>query len=146
MNNAVVVDASLATKWVLNEPYTAEDRALSITWERRSVQRIVPTLFLSEINTPLLRRRRDSVLTVDDAERARRALLAAIIVRAEDESLAARALNIADELALRNAYDSLYAALAEREGCEYWTGDERFWNVSRGTFPWIRWVGETLDQ
>lgn len=68
--------------------------------------------------TPLLRRRRDATLTFTDVESARRDVLAAVTVVAEDAELAARALAIADDLALRNGYDSLYAALAEREGCD----------------------------
>jgi predicted nucleic acid-binding protein len=73
-------------------------------------------------------------------------VFAAVVVQSEDERLADRALVIADELTLRNAYDSLYAALAESHGCEYWTGDERFWNAAHGRFPWVRWVGERTSQ
>jgi predicted nucleic acid-binding protein len=142
MNGRVVVDASLAIKWVIDEPYTDEARSLLIDWEQRVVDRIVPVLFLSEINTPLLRRRRDESLSMADVELARVDVLAAVMVVAEDADLAARALAIADHLALWNGYDSLYAALAERERCEYWTCDERFWNVAREFYPWVPWVGE----
>jgi predicted nucleic acid-binding protein len=68
------------------------------------------------------------------------ASLAVKWVRQERYTTEARALLI--DLELRNAYDCMYAVLAEREGCEFWTGDERFWNVARSSFPWVRWVGE----
>jgi predicted nucleic acid-binding protein len=140
--SAVVVDASFAVKWVLQERYTTEARALLIDWEERGIERLTVTLFLSEVNTALLRRLRDEIITLRQAEAARQDLLAAVTVRIEDVALAGRALVIADGLGLRNAYDCAYAALAEREGCEFWTGDERFWNLARGRYPWVRWVGE----
>ncbi|MGI8551809.1 MAG: type II toxin-antitoxin system VapC family toxin [Dehalococcoidia bacterium] len=60
----------------------------------------------------------------------------------DDALLARRAFEIADRFALWKAYDNLYAALAEQQGCELWTSDQRFYNLMHGSFPWVRWVGE----
>src|SRR5688572_8138162 len=68
--SGVVVDASLAAKWVLQEPLTAEARALLIDWEQQDIERLVPALFLSEISSPLLRRLGDGDLTLTQAEAA----------------------------------------------------------------------------
>jgi predicted nucleic acid-binding protein len=51
----------------------------------------------------------------------------------------------ATEIAIRyqqNSYDCLYVALAEREGVELWTGDERLVNALSPHFPFIRFIGE----
>ena len=142
MSGIVVSDASLAVKWVFQERHTLEARALLIEWEREDVARFAPLLFLHEINSALLRRLRDGIITAQQADAAREHILAAVNVSTEDAALTRRALAIADSLALRNAYDCAYLALAEREDCEYWTGDERFWNVAKAKFPRLHWVGE----
>jgi predicted nucleic acid-binding protein len=146
VSGAVVVDASLAVKWVLAESYTFEARSLLVDWERQSVLRLVPALFASEIAAPLLRRCQQGVLSLALAEQAVQDLLSAVMVRPLDALLAVRALQIADALQQRRAYDSLYLAMAEHEHCELWTADERLWNGARTTFPWVHWVGQVSAQ
>lgn len=63
MAGAVVVDTSLATKWILEEPLTQAARGMLLAWERNQVVRLVPSLFLSELNVPLLRLRRQGLIT-----------------------------------------------------------------------------------
>ncbi len=138
----VVVDASLALAWVVSEPTSAEARALLNGWERRGTTRIVPALFASEISSGLLKRRRRGVMSIEDARRAAADVLSSVTVVPDDLALAPRALEMADGLGLWKAYDSLYLALAEREGCELWTGDERFSNLAQGAYPWVHWVEE----
>jgi predicted nucleic acid-binding protein len=53
-----------------------------------------------------------------------------------------RALALAHQFNQRASYDAYHLALAEREGCSYWTADERLWNTVKGVFPWVHWIGE----
>jgi predicted nucleic acid-binding protein len=53
-----------------------------------------------------------------------------------------RAYDLAQSLNLPRTYDAQYLAVAESLGCEFWTGDERFFNSARSLFPFIRWLGE----
>lgn len=141
MSGKVVADASLAVKWVLVEPLHAEARAVLVEWGTRRVLRLAPALFASEVIAILLKQRRRGVLTASEAQEAHDLLLAGVRIRPHDAALASRALEIADGLGMWKAYDSLYLALAEREGCEHWTADEKFVNAAVGQFPAVRWLG-----
>lgn len=50
-------------------------------------------------------------------------------------------MDFASRFAQPAAYDAHYLALAEREGCEYWTADQRLWNTVKAALPWVRWLG-----
>lgn len=143
MSSSVVVDPSLAVAWVVQEVHSAAARALLLTWERTRVRRIAPALFASETATALLRCARRGAINAGTASQYLAAVLSAVSLVPDDGALAARALEIAQTLNLGKAYDSLYAALAEREGCDFWTGDERFFNAARPRFPYVQWVGTT---
>ncbi len=53
---AVVVDASVACKWVLNEPETPQARALLAHWVAARLQPIAPSWFACEVANVLYRR------------------------------------------------------------------------------------------
>jgi predicted nucleic acid-binding protein len=144
MSGVVVVDASLAAMWVLQEERTDQARALLIAWENDQVRRIAPSLFLSEFNSPVLKHRRKGLITAADARRILAAVLPTIEIRPDDAARATRAFEIADQLALRHGHDSLYLALAEAEQTDFWTNDERFYNAAHVRFPRVRWVGEPI--
>ena len=127
---------------MVQEPYSAAARALRHDWVRRRVQRIAPALFASETVTALLRAAGRGAISAAAVPRSLSVLLRAVTVTADDELLASRALSIAQQLGLTKARDALYCALAEREGCEYWTGDRRFVVTAQQTFPFVHWVGE----
>lgn len=139
---AVVVDPSLAVAWVVEEVYSAPARARLLDWEQRGVRRLAPALFASEGASALLKHTRRGTIDATAAPRFLAGLLASITLSPQDGALAGRALVIAQQLGLGKAYDSLYAALAEREGCELWTGDQRFYNAAHRAFAWIHFVAE----
>ena len=84
MAGSVVVDTSVACKWALLEPYRPEARTLLVRWEQQRVIRLAPSLFLSEINTPILKLRRLGLMTAADATRAIRDIVAAVTVLLDD--------------------------------------------------------------
>jgi predicted nucleic acid-binding protein len=142
MSGVVVVDASLAVAWVIEERFTAEARALLIDWEQQQVQRTVPCWFACEVGSALYRRRRRGELTQAAVRRAIADVLAAVTPQMDAPTTVFRAIEIADRLNQPRPYDAQYAALAEAEGCEFWTADERFYNAARRAYPWVRWVGD----
>ena len=142
----VVVDASLAFKWIKSEPYTSEARELLKGWLRGDAVRYVPPLFPYEIANVLHRKARYGTATQTDLDRAFDAVLRLVSVHRLDLPTVKRAMAVATELRLAAAYDAQYIALAEALGCELWTADERLWNAVRARFPFVRWIGTRSQQ
>ena len=138
----VVVDCSVVVKWkILTEDHAAAAEALLGDWEQQVVDVLVPNHFPSEVISAFLRASRRGRLTTDEAREAIRDLLALPFVLCDVTALADRAFTIAHQRQQR-AYDCLYVALAEREGSELWTGDERLYNVLHTQYPFVRWIAD----
>ena len=142
MSGAVVVDPSLSVAWVVEEDQTEMALHCLRDWQARHAQCIAPSLFATECAPALLKCVRRGLFSTASGNLALLELLAVVRVTPLDAQLAPRAYAIAGHLQLSKAYDSLYAALAEREGCDYWTGDRRFYQTARQHFDWIHWAGE----
>jgi predicted nucleic acid-binding protein len=126
----LVVDASVAVKWFLDEPGDREARALV----ERSEALIAPELIVAEVLNAIWKR-----LLAGDADIRQGPRVAAVLpkVLAQIRSLgplAARALEIAAELR-HPAYDCFYLALAEEQRAQLVTADRRLLSRLAGT-PW----------
>jgi predicted nucleic acid-binding protein len=142
VSERVVVDASLAAKWVLNEPYSPQATALLQEWIGAEVQILAPALLATELAHILYKRVVRGLNTLEDARTALHAVLHADITHDHDSMLSLRALELAHQLGLPATYDAHYLALAERESCAYWTADERLWNTVKGHLSWVHWIGD----
>ncbi len=138
----VVVDASFALKWVMEEADSSRAEAILRGWHRRSVGRVAPAWFACEIANALYRRTIRLDVTLSQAQIGLEAIMEHVDVSAFDARLAVRAIELAARFDQRAAYDAHYLALAEHLRCELWTADERLWNATRATLPWVRWLGE----
>ena len=143
MNGSLVVDASFAVKWVLEEEYTAQAISALSEWHSQHTDVFAPVWFMFEITNVLYQRIRRGELTLDNALRLiSESQQAGVQLIDYDESLHTRALELAVKFGINAAYDAHYLALAERMNCELWTADERLWNSVRAELGWVRWVGE----
>ena len=142
--STVVVDSNIALKWALMEADSAQAEALLVHWTSAGTKMTAPALFAYELANVLHQRTRKGVLTPDEARDALERLLAGAIEldRRDDAGLSKRALTLTQQLGPPATYDAHYLALAEREGCEYWTADELLWNVAHPTFGWVRLLRE----
>jgi len=140
----VVVDASLALKWIEPEPYSTEALALLEDWRARDRKLLAPALFAYEATNGLAKRIRRGQLTVEIAKRRLAALLEDGPALEQGVAINLRALEIMERFTLPSAYDAHYLALAEAQQCECWTADERLWNTVRKELPWVRWIGERV--
>ena len=140
--NVVVVDTSLALKWVVYETDTPLAQTLLDNWIQRNFRILAPDLLMYEITNSLYKRIRRNELTLEGADRAFSLLMKTnmnfeIIT---NEMLSLKALDIASRYKLPATYDAHYLALAEREECEFWTADERLYNSVKDQFSWVRFM------
>jgi predicted nucleic acid-binding protein len=114
-----VVDASVAAKWVVQEPYS-EHACRLLAYDARHA----PDHWLAEAGNVIWSKVFRGELTASDAEERLTTLLRAPIVTAPLAALLPRAyaISVAHSLAI---YDSLYVALAERLDLPFITADAR---------------------
>lgn len=136
--NVVVVDASIAVKWVLTEDGTADARSLLARWVAARLQPIAPSWFACEVANVVYRRARAGEITLDGAKILLNTVLAIVALRDAPGSDAVRAIEMADRVRQQTPYDACYLALAEREQCDYWTDDARFVKAAVSHFPQVR--------
>jgi predicted nucleic acid-binding protein len=140
----VVVDASLAVKWVEQEPYSIEAAALLENWQKQRRRLMAPALFAYEATNAIGKRVKRGQLTIETARERLASLLENGPALQHDVAVNLRALEIMERFALPSAYDAHYLALAESRRCECWTADERLWNTVRKKLPWVHWVGQHI--
>ena len=144
MRDTVVVDTSIAIKWVLREDDSQTAFALLTEWTDRDFQVIAPALLAYEITNALHKRIRKGEISLN---RAREALAEVLLIGLEldfsqDPAISIRAIELANQYGLSATYDPHYLALAEREGCEFWTADLKMWNAIKGKIDWVRYIGD----
>ena len=118
--NTLVVDASIAVKWVVEEDSTAEALAL-----RQKAKLIAPELLVAECANILWKKVQRKELLKEEALLAARLLQGAEIELLPTRFLFEAATRMAIDIN-HPAYDCLYLALAVATDCEFVTADERF--------------------
>lgn len=120
---ALIVDASVALKWVF--PEVDSDKAAALTDQSLAA----PDFLLLECANAIASKVRRGVLSSDQAEDAWAGLTAVNVRRAPATMpLLIRSRQIASTTK-RSAYDCLYLAVALAEGSTLVTADERFFNA-----------------
>ena len=148
MSSEVVIDASLAIKWVVKEVHSTEAMALLRTWEQRQVSRVVPSWFACEVANGLYKRVLRSGLLLGRAQANLEGILNEVVVRDFEPALSKRALELALRFKRPASYDAHYLALAEHLGREFWTADAKLWNATHtahDTLAWVRWIEEVAS-
>ena len=114
--SALIIDASVAVKWVIEEEGTTQALAL------RGLALAAPDLLIAECANILWKKVRRSELSEREAM-----LAAGLLARADIELVAMRPyLEAATRIAValdHPAYDCIYIALAEAEGLRFVTAD-----------------------
>jgi predicted nucleic acid-binding protein len=144
MRDVVVVDTSIAIKWVLQESDSDIAETMLIEWSSNGVVILAPALLTYEVTNALYKKARKGEITFETAKEAlTKVLVSGVALNfSQDSNLGRRAIELARQFGLPATYDAHYLALAEREGCELWTADTRMWNSIRGKLTWVRWIGD----
>src|SRR5437764_5989668 len=117
---SVIVDASIAIKWVLMEPGSDVAEALLAEWIDKETVILAPALLVYELTNSLYRKARKGEITFEEVELSlRKILLTGLELDfSEDPNLSLKAVELAKRFDLPATYDYHYLALAQREGCE----------------------------
>ncbi len=122
----MIVDASVAAKWVLWEPGSEE----AIRLQQYANELMAPTLVVAEIGNAIWKRAVRDELSTQDAVDALQAAIALYAILVELAELAEAAAKLS--ISLRHPiYDCFYIALAQRERAELVTADERMATAAR---------------
>jgi predicted nucleic acid-binding protein len=138
----LVVDASVAVKWVIVEAFSAQADALLTDALRAHRQIVGPPTLLAEVTNAIYQRSRsrDPHRRMSDAE-AEQALVRFLrfpIALLTPADLYQQAFAFARTHNLTNIYDSLYVVLAQTLGTELWTDDQALLRALGAAAPWVR--------
>jgi predicted nucleic acid-binding protein len=109
----VVVDTSLAIKWVVPEIHQPEALSLFAGWTADGTDVVVPSWFACELANVFFQRMRRGDMSLQDAQMAIRSIIVKVSVRDFEPSTAIRGIELASLLGLRASYDAHFLALAE---------------------------------
>ena len=134
----LVVDASVAAKWLLAEALSPT--ALGLVQPENEL--IVPELFWAEVGNILWKKWRAGELPETEVMR-RFDDLGSMGLRTVSNTVVARAAVGVALATGRTVYDSQYVALAMHEGCRFVTADERLVNglVRTKYAAHVAWLG-----
>lgn len=136
-----IIDASVAVKWVMKgEPYRKQARSLLHDSLATGISLIAPPLFEYEVESVIQEELLHGYLSVADADRALRALDGAGVQIVTDARIRSRARQIARRFRQRRVYDSVYAALAELRGCDFWTADRAFYEAVKSGLHSVKYL------
>jgi predicted nucleic acid-binding protein len=131
-----VLDSSVAFKWVVIEPFSDKARDLRDEFRQGLHEFIAPDIFPIEVAHSLTRAERQGRISPPEAS----ILLAEVLLTRPQlhpyMPLLSHAVAISSQARI-GAYDCLYVVLAQREGCEFLTADDRLIRVLRPTYPFI---------
>ena len=135
--SAFVPDASVAVKWLLQEPETPAALVLL----RRGGRIRAPALLRVEAAAAIVRRYRLGAISADDArerlDHCAKLLSDRRVNYVPDKALIAAAAEIALRIK-HNLQDCLYIACAARDGVEMFTADVRLLERAAAHFPFVR--------
>jgi predicted nucleic acid-binding protein len=141
--NERCVDASLIVKLALeDETHSAAARHLVRQSVADGIRLIAPPIFTAEIDSVIRRCVCTGRLSQSDAREAYAVLDRAPVQIVTHPELRGRAREIAGEFNQRTVYDSTYAALAEIQGCEFWTADKALCDAVRLGLPFVKHLAD----
>ena len=141
MTSWVVADAGSLVATAFKETHSEVAAELWKYWDTQRIAVTAPTLFHYEVVAVVRKNVYKGIITPEEGIRVRDRLLARRVTLMIDQHLLRRAYEIATQFNQPTAYDSQYLAVAERLGCEFWTLDEKLFNIVSHTLPWVKWVG-----
>ena len=142
MSGFVVIDASLAVKWLVEEEDSDKAHALLESWVAQDVTRIAPFLMPFDVANVLHRRILRGEFSISEGALMMTRLLGSRLQFHQSPNLHVRAIELASRFNQGAVYDAHYVALAEEFDCEFWTADRRLHRIVGPTIENLHWIGE----
>lgn len=137
-----VLDASVALKWQFgDEESTSAATALMEDYIEGRVELISPTLFSYEIISGIHVAVNRNRIGEKDGYRAIGYLRSLGIELRPFDDLVEPTFRLARKYNL-SPYDCAYLALADKEGCDFYTGDRKLFQAIKVHFSWVKWIGD----
>lgn len=133
----MVVDASVAAKWVLREPGREQSLRLLNDYESAAVQLIAPSLLPIEIASVLTKRQRRNELSPVQVREAFRMfeIRCPMLTDVREHIASAMELSALHRLSV---YDCVYLAMALERGCDLITADRKFYEATSQAYASVR--------
>jgi predicted nucleic acid-binding protein len=131
-----VLDANVAVKWVIAEADSANALQLRDDFRNAVHELLAPDFFPLEVLHALTRAERQGRILPAQGGHFWRDVMQTCPVLFPSIPLGARAYAISSSARI-GIYDCLYVALAEREGCEMVTADDKLLRNLQGPFPFL---------
>jgi predicted nucleic acid-binding protein len=138
----VVLDASVAAKWVLppaGQDLVPEAVDLLRRYTQEEVRFVVPDIFWAELGSVFWKAVRQERWTIGEAQSAIRDMAERNFPTVSSKDLLVTAFAIANGFN-RSVYDSLHVALAVATRSEMITADEKLANALSAHLP-VKWLG-----
>ena len=103
-----------------------------------SITLIGPPLLEYEVESVLQRRLHRGHATVQAVDASLNAFYAVGVRIVTHPDMVRRAREFARQFNQERIYDSIYAALAELSGCQFWTADRGFYGAVRSVLPFVK--------
>lgn len=137
----VVVDSSVAVKWFVEEPHSAEARKVLDRYANDSLLFCAPDLLNAEFGNILWKKQIFQGFSPVDAKAILDAFQKLQFVFTSSANLLDDAYRTAAEHKI-TVYDALYLTLGARKDCHVVTADERLVNATRKHFPRLLWIAD----
>ena len=131
-----VLDSSVAFKWAVPESDSAKAIQLRDDYQASIHELISPEIFPQELAHALTRAERQGRILVGQAEVFWDEIMTTPPILVPPLPLTSRAIQISSRHRT-GFYDCLYVALAEREGCDFVTADDKLIRNLKAAFPFI---------
>jgi predicted nucleic acid-binding protein len=132
-----VLDASVAISWVLPYPLSSQAKRLRDEFTRQIHDLIAPTCFADEVASALTKAERQKIIVVGQAVGLLSDILQTSPMLIPHSHLLSRATIISSQTR-SGLFDCIYIALAEQEGCEVLTADQKLVRNVQNQFPFVR--------
>ena len=136
-----VIDASITIKWVVKgEPFRNKARQLLHDSRLKDITLIGPPLLEYEVESVLQRRLYSGRAIIAAVDASLAAYYAFRIQIVTHHDMVRRAREISRQFNQERIYDSIYAALAELRGCEFWTADKSFYKAVKPGLSFVKYL------